>query len=53
MDICSSHVKEEVLNLLRDARVRVITWAPHAMQILQELDVSLFGVLKPPEQYAL
>jgi hypothetical protein len=53
MDNCPSHVKEDVLDLLRDARVRVITWAPHATHIFQELDVSLFGVLKRREQYAL
>jgi hypothetical protein len=36
----------EVLGLLRDARVQLITWAPHTTQIFQQLDVSLFGVPK-------
>jgi hypothetical protein len=46
MDNCPSHVTDEVLRLLRDSRVGVITWAPHTTQIFQQLDVSLFGVLK-------
>jgi 2-methylisocitrate lyase-like PEP mutase family enzyme len=29
MENCPSHVGEEILSLLRDARVRIITWAPH------------------------
>jgi hypothetical protein len=33
MDNCPSHVMDEVLGLLRYARVRVLTWAPHATQI--------------------
>jgi hypothetical protein len=37
----SSHVGEEVLILLRDARVPVITWAPHTTHIFQELDLCL------------
>jgi hypothetical protein len=51
MDDCSCHVKEEVLNLLRDGRVRVIAWPPHTTHIFQELDLSLFGVLKRRGQY--
>jgi hypothetical protein len=60
MDNCPSHVGEEILSLLRDARVRIITWAPHTSQltphttdIFQQLDICLFGVLKRKEQYAL
>jgi hypothetical protein len=29
MDNCLSHVGEEILSLLRDARVRITIWAPH------------------------
>jgi hypothetical protein len=53
MDNCSSHVGEEVLSLLRDARVRAITLAPHTTHIFQELDLCLFGVLKRRGQYLL
>jgi 2-methylisocitrate lyase-like PEP mutase family enzyme len=53
MDNRSSHVGEEVLSLLRDAHVRIITWAPHAIHIFQELDLCLFGVLKRRGQYGL
>jgi hypothetical protein len=53
MDNCSSHIGKVILALLRDARVRVITWPPHTTQIFQELDISLFGVLKRRGQYKL
>jgi uncharacterized heparinase superfamily protein len=33
MDNCSSHVGEEILGLLWDARVRIITWAAHTIRI--------------------
>jgi 2-methylisocitrate lyase-like PEP mutase family enzyme len=46
MDNCLSHVGEEILSPLRDARVRMITWASHTMRIFQRLDICLFGVLK-------
>jgi hypothetical protein len=41
MDNCPSHVTDEVLEFLRDARFRVITRAPHTWQIFQQFDVSL------------
>jgi hypothetical protein len=50
MDNCPSHVGEVILDFLRDARVRVITWPPHTTQTFQELDISLFGVLKRRKQ---
>jgi hypothetical protein len=40
MDNCPSHVTDEVLGLLRDARVRVIIWSIHTTQIFQQLDFS-------------
>jgi hypothetical protein len=52
MDNCPSHVGEEILSLLRDARVRIITWVSHTTHIFQQLDICLFGVLKRKEQYA-
>jgi hypothetical protein len=53
MDNCPSHVTDVILTLLRDAKVRVITWPPHTTQIFQQLDISLFGVLKQRGQYKL
>jgi hypothetical protein len=45
MDNCPSHVSDNIIGLLTEARVRVITFAPHTTQIFQVLDVTLFGVL--------
>jgi hypothetical protein len=42
-----------VIRLLTEARVRVITYAPHTTQIFQVLDVRLFGVLKRRPRYEL
>jgi hypothetical protein len=53
MDNCRSQVGEEILSLLRDARVRIITWAPHTTPIFQRLNICLFGVLKRKGQYVL
>jgi hypothetical protein len=50
MDNCPGHMGEVILNLLRDSRVRVITWLLYTTPIFQELDISLFGVLKRREQ---
>jgi hypothetical protein len=46
MDNCPGHVTDDIIGLLTEARVRVITFAPHITQIFQALDVTLFGVLK-------
>jgi hypothetical protein len=46
MDNCPSHVTDYIIGLLTEARVRVITFAPHTAQIFQVLDVTLFGVLR-------
>jgi hypothetical protein len=40
------HVTDDIIGLLTEAQVRVITFAPHTTQIFQVLDVTLFGVLK-------
>jgi hypothetical protein len=52
MDNCSSHIINDVLDLLTEARVRVITFA-HTTQIFQVLDTTLFGVLKRRQRYEL
>jgi hypothetical protein len=46
MDNCSFHISEKVIPVLTNARVRVITFAPHTTHISQMLDVVLFGALK-------
>jgi hypothetical protein len=52
MDNCSSHASDHVISLLTAARVCIITFAPHAAQIFQILDLILFGVLKRRTGYA-
>jgi uncharacterized PurR-regulated membrane protein YhhQ (DUF165 family) len=49
----SYHVTDDVIGLFTEARVRVITFAPHTTQIVQILDVTLFGVLKRRPRYQL
>jgi hypothetical protein len=51
IDNAPSHVSEVSLRLLRDAKARVITWPPHTTQIFQQLDRSLFQVMKQRDQY--
>jgi hypothetical protein len=53
LDNCPSHVTRGVIGILTDARVRVITFAPHTTQIFQILDMTLFGVLKHQPRYDL
>jgi hypothetical protein len=53
MDNSPSDVTDEVFSLFRDARARVITWPSDSTQIFQQIDVSLFGVLKRRGQYKL
>jgi hypothetical protein len=53
MDNCPSHMSDDVISLLTEARVPVTTLAPNTTQIFQVLDVALFGVLKPRPRYQL
>jgi hypothetical protein len=46
MDNCSPHVSDEVVAVLTNARVPIITFAPHTTHIFQMLDVVIFGALK-------
>jgi hypothetical protein len=43
---CPSPVTDDIIGLLTEARVRVITVALHTTQIFQVLDVTFFGVFK-------
>jgi hypothetical protein len=53
MENCPSHVIDDIIGLLTEARARVINFAPHTTQIFQVLDVTLFGVLKRRLGYKL
>jgi hypothetical protein len=53
MDNCSAHVRDDVIRILNEAAVRLITFAPHTIQIFQLLDLTLFGVLKRRPRYEL
>jgi hypothetical protein len=53
MDNCSAHVSDGVIRILTDARVRVITFAPHTTQVFQVFDLILFNVLKRRPRYEL
>jgi hypothetical protein len=46
MENCPPHISDEVIAVLTNARVRVITFASHMTHIFQILDVVLFGALK-------
>jgi hypothetical protein len=53
MDNCLPHLTPVVTDLLSEARVRIVIFAPHTTQIFQalDLDLTLFGVLKRRGQY--
>jgi hypothetical protein len=53
MHNCSTHVSDNVIRIVTEARVRVITFAPDATQVFQILDLILFGVPKPCPMYEL
>jgi hypothetical protein len=53
MDNCPSHVTDDIIGLLTEAGVRVITFAPYTTQNFQVLDVTLFDVLKRRLGYKL
>jgi hypothetical protein len=53
MDNCSIYTKPEILQVLAEDRVKVITFPPRAMHIFQALDLSLFGVFKKKINYQL
>jgi hypothetical protein len=53
MDNCSPHLTPTVIGLLSEARVKIVTFAPHTTHIFQVLDLALFGVLKRHGQYQL
>jgi hypothetical protein len=46
MNDYSDHVSDDVIHILTEARMRVITFAQHTTQVLEVLDLTLFGVPK-------
>jgi hypothetical protein len=44
---------DDLIHIPTEAKVRVITFAPHTTQIFQILDLKLFGVLKRRTRSAL
>jgi hypothetical protein len=50
---CSADVSHDVIHILSEAKVRVITFAPHTTQVFQVLVLTLFGVLKRYPRYEL
>jgi hypothetical protein len=50
---CSAHVTDDVIRILTEARVRVITFVSHTTQVFQVFDLTLFGVLKRCPTYQL
>jgi hypothetical protein len=50
---CSADVSDAVIRLPTEARVRVISFAPHTTQVFQVLDLTLFDALKRCPRYEL
>jgi hypothetical protein len=50
---CSADYRDDAIRILIEARVRVVTCAPHTTQVSQVLDLTLFGVLKRCPRYEL
>jgi hypothetical protein len=46
MDNYSAHVSDDVIRILTEAMVRIITFAPHTTQVFQVLDLTLFGIVE-------
>jgi hypothetical protein len=53
MDYRSADVSDDVIRILTEVRVRVITFAPHTTKLFQVLDLTVFGVLKRCPRYEL
>jgi hypothetical protein len=50
---CSADISDDVIRILIEARVRVITFAPRTTQVFQVFDLTLFGILKRCPRYEL
>jgi hypothetical protein len=53
MENYSSHIDNDVIDLLTETQMRLITFAPYTIQIFQVFDMTLFGVLKWHPRYEL
>ena len=50
-DNCSSHLDDEMLRILAENLIIVITYPPHTSHVFQVLDLLLFGILKKYKKY--
>jgi hypothetical protein len=46
MDNCSTHLADQIVQLLTTHKIKVITFPPHSSGIFQMLDLVFFGVFK-------
>jgi hypothetical protein len=53
MDDCSAHASDDMIRILIEARVGVITFAPHTTQVFQVLVFTFFRVPKRCPMYEL
>jgi hypothetical protein len=53
MNHCSAHIRDHVIRILIEARARVKIYAPRTAQIVQVLDLTLFGVFEMRSRYEL
>jgi hypothetical protein len=53
MDNCANHVIDDVIHLLTEARVQLISFASHTTQLFQVFHVTLFNVVKRQPRYEL
>jgi hypothetical protein len=53
MDNCSAHASDDVIGIVTEASVHVITFAPRTTQVFQILDLTVFLVLTRRPRYEL
>jgi hypothetical protein len=53
MDNCSARVSDDVIRILTEARMHVITFASHTTQVFQILDFTLFDFPKRCPRYVV
>lgn len=51
LDNCKAHLDENLLKILAENKILVITYPPHTSHVFQVLDKLLFGVLKKHKKY--
>jgi hypothetical protein len=51
MDNCSAQFTPEILSLLCENHIKIVTFAPHTTNIFQAIDFSFFGVFETKEKF--